>query len=53
MLSYVPCNVFLLVAQEVLEVPIIEEELTNAIHAVVKEKSLGPDGLMTDFLKTY
>ena len=39
MLSYVPCNVFLLVAQEVLEVPIIEEELTNAIHAVVKSFS--------------
>jgi hypothetical protein len=34
---------------EMLEVPIVEKELTNAIQVVVKEKSLGPDGLMTDF----
>lgn len=36
-----------------LEAPITEEELTSAIQALAKRKSLGPDGLTVNFFKVY
>jgi hypothetical protein len=37
----------------VFEAHIIEEELTNVVQALAKGKSLGLDGLMDDFCKSY
>jgi hypothetical protein len=52
LLNRVQC-IFSLEAQRMLEVPIIEEELTSAIHALAKGKCLALDGLMVDFFKAY
>ena len=52
LLNRVQCK-FSLEAHRMLEVPIIEEELTNAVHALAKGKCLGLGGLTVDFFKAY
>lgn len=40
-------------AQEVLEAPIIEEELIGVLQALTKGIGLGPNGLTSGFFKAY
>jgi len=52
LLGHVP-NKFSPTAQQMLEVPLIKEELPKAIHALTKGKYPSSNGFMVDFFQFY